>query len=48
MGGDSLTLEGEEIKVGDKAPEFKAANNDLSEFSSKDLDGKNIFRIKIN
>ena len=40
MGGNPLTLAGEEIKVGDKAPEFTASNNDLSEFSSKDLDGK--------
>nr|WP_300003356.1 thiol peroxidase [Tissierella sp.] len=39
MGGNPLTLQGEEIKLGDKAPEFTASNNDLSEFSSKDLDG---------
>ncbi|MGO1469053.1 MAG: thiol peroxidase [Tissierella sp.] len=40
MGGNPLTLEGEEIKVGDTAPKFTASNNDLSEFSSESLQGK--------
>lgn len=40
MGGNPLTLSGEEIKLGDTAPEFTASNNDLSEFSSKELEGK--------
>lgn len=39
MGGDAVTLVGEEIKVGDSAPEFNAVSNDLSPFSSKEIDG---------
>ena len=38
--GDKVTLLGEEVKAGDKAPEFKAVKNDLSEFSSDELKGK--------
>ena len=38
--GGAVTLVGNEIKVGDKAPEFKALNNDLSVFDSVDLNGK--------
>lgn len=39
MDGDAVTLVGEEIKVGDTAPEFTAVNNDLSSFSSKEKEG---------
>lgn len=38
--GQPLTLVGKEIRVGDKAPEFKSVNPDLSEFNSEDLKGK--------
>lgn len=38
--GGPITLVGNEIKVGDKAPEFKALKNDLSEFDSGSLNGK--------
>lgn len=40
FGGDKVNLIGEEIKVGDTAPSFKATKNDLSEFNSDDLKGK--------
>ncbi|MFQ8697430.1 MAG: thiol peroxidase [Peptoniphilus harei] len=40
FGGDKVTLEGKEIKVGDIAPSFKAINKDLSDFNSEDLKGK--------
>ena len=40
FGGDKVTLVGEQIKVGDTAPAFKATKNDLSEFNSEDLKGK--------
>ncbi len=40
FGGDKVTLEGKEIKVGDAAPSFKAVNKDLSDFNSEDLKGK--------
>lgn len=40
FGGDKVTLEGKEIKVGDIAPSFKAVNKDLSDFNSDDLKGK--------
>lgn len=40
FGGNKVTLAGKEIKVGDKAPEFVAVKNDLSEFNSKENDGK--------
>ncbi|MCD1147737.1 thiol peroxidase [Peptoniphilus sp. KCTC 25270] len=40
FGGDPITVVGEEIKVGAKAPEFKALKNDLSVFDSADLNGK--------
>ena len=39
FGGDKVTLEGKEIKVGDVAPEFKAVNKDLSAFNSAELKG---------
>lgn len=37
MGGNSVTLVGKEIKVGDKAPDFTALKNDLSPYSLKDV-----------
>ncbi|MDH8677975.1 thiol peroxidase [Fusibacter bizertensis] len=40
MGGNPITLLGEEIKVGMKAPEFKATKPDMSEFNSEELKGK--------
>ena len=39
-----VTLVGNEIKVGDKAPDFIALNQDLSEFKLSDLENK----IKVN
>ena len=39
FGGDAINILGEEIKVGDKAPDFVAVNNDLSPFESKELNG---------
>ncbi len=38
--GDPLTLTGEEVQVGDKAPEFSALRTDLSEFRLSELAGK--------
>lgn len=38
--GNKVTLLGNEIKVGDKAPAFKATKNDLSEWTSENCDGK--------
>lgn len=40
MGGNPIKLLGEEIKVGMKAPAFKAVKTDMSEFSSDELNGK--------
>ncbi len=40
FGGDKVTLVGNEIKVGDKAPAFKATMNDLSEWTSENCDNK--------
>ncbi len=40
FGGNKVALAGEEIKVGVKAPEFKAVKTDLSEFDSKVNEGK--------
>lgn len=39
FGGNAINILGEEIKVGDKAPDFVAVNNDLSPFESKELNG---------
>ena len=36
FGGKKLNLYGEVVKVSDKAPDFKAVNNDLSSFDSKE------------
>ncbi|MDO5047574.1 MAG: thiol peroxidase [Anaerococcus sp.] len=38
--GNEVTLIGQPVKVGDMAPEFKATENDLSEFNSESLKGK--------
>lgn len=40
FGGKKLNLYGELVKVSDKAPDFKAVNNDLSSFDSKENQGK--------
>lgn len=40
FGGKNLNLYGEVVKVSDKAPDFKAVNNDLSSFDSKENQGK--------
>lgn len=40
FGGKKLNLYGEVVKVSDKAPYFKAVNNDLSSFDSKENQGK--------
>lgn len=40
FGGTPVTIEGEEVKVGEMAPEFKAINNDLSVYDSKEDRGK--------
>lgn len=40
FGGKKLNLCGEVVKVSDKAPDFKAVNNDLSSFDSKENQGK--------
>lgn len=40
FGGKKLNLYGEVVKVSDKAPDFKAVNNDLSPFDSKENQGK--------
>lgn len=38
--GDPVNLVGQQAKVGDMAPEFKATKNDMSEFDSKSTLGK--------
>ena len=40
FGGDPITLLGDQVKVGDKAENFKATKDDLSEFSLDELKGK--------
>ena len=40
FGGKKLNLYGQVVKVSDKAPDFKAVNNDLSSFDSKENQGK--------
>lgn len=40
MGGNPLTLTGEEIKVGDKAPDFTVLTNGLEPYTLKDAKGK--------
>jgi|SRR5699024_5176150 len=38
--GNPVTLVGDEVKVGDKAPDFTVLSNELKEFSLKDYSGK--------
>lgn len=46
FGGDEITLIGEEIKVGDKAPDFTVVRNDLSEYKlSEDKAGVKIISV---
>ena len=40
MGGNPVTLIGPELKVGDKAPDFKVVDNDLNPKSLADYNGK--------
>lgn len=40
MHGNPMTLAGKEIKVGDKAPDFTVAKNDLNSYSLKDAGDK--------
>ncbi len=40
FGGQPMTLNGKEIKVGDKAPNFTALKNDLSPFSLDEVAGQ--------
>jgi len=42
MGGNPLTLTGQEVKEGDKAPEFKAVTNEMGEFKLSDLKDKTV------
>lgn len=41
--GNEVTLVGEQLKVGDTFPEFKASNNSLEEVALKDTKGVRIF-----
>jgi thiol peroxidase len=43
--GGPLTLLGEKINVGDKAPDFTALKNDLSEFKLSDVDGIKLISV---
>jgi thioredoxin-dependent peroxiredoxin len=45
--GNPLTLIGKEIKVGDKAPEFQALDNDLNPMSSSSFQGKIIILASV-
>lgn len=40
FGTVDVSVDGEKLKVGDLAPEFKAINNDLSDYFSKEDEGK--------
>ena len=40
FGTIDITVDGEKLQVGDFAPEFRAINNDLSDYSSKEDEGK--------
>lgn len=40
FGTIDVTVDGEKLQVGDFAPEFRAINNDLSDYSSKEDEGK--------
>ncbi len=43
--GNPLTLKGNEIKVGDTAPDFLLTDNNLNEVSLKDTKGKRVFVV---
>lgn len=40
FGTIDVTVDGEKLQIGDFAPEFRAINNDLSDYSSKEDEGK--------
>jgi thiol peroxidase len=40
VGGNPVTLVGNEVNVGDKAPDFEVVDNDLNPVSSSEFDGK--------
>ncbi|AAO35395.1 thiol peroxidase [Clostridium tetani] len=40
--GNSVTLVGNELKIGDKAPDFTVVNNNMEDFSFKDTKGVRI------
>ena len=40
VNGNPLTLLGEEVKVGDAAPDFAALDNDMNQVALSDLKGK--------
>ncbi|MDO5714502.1 MAG: thiol peroxidase [Tissierellia bacterium] len=40
FGGNEVTVIGNQVKVGDQAPDFVAVNNDLSPYDSKEGKGK--------
>ena len=42
FGGTPVELKGTEIKVGDKAPDFIAVNNDLTPFRLSEIEGKKL------
>ena len=42
MGGNPITLVGEEIKVGQVAPDFTVLDNDLNQVKLSDAKGKNV------
>ncbi len=46
FGGNPVTISGNEVKVGDKAPNFQAVNNDLSGYDFyKDKDSNKVYII---
>jgi thioredoxin-dependent peroxiredoxin len=47
MKGNSLTLLGEDIKVGDKAPDFSVVANDLSPFTFSSMKGKTCILLSV-
>ena len=45
--GDPLTLAGNEVKVGDKAPDFECLANDLSPVTLRSLAGKTVVFVSL-
>ncbi|MDN5304146.1 MAG: thioredoxin-dependent peroxiredoxin [Fusobacteriaceae bacterium] len=45
FGGAGITLLGDKINVGDKAPDFTALKNDLSEFKLSDVEGIKLISV---